>query len=666
MSIQDFGNTIDTAKVVSLSQRQQSIQNAVGGLDSADVIEVRLNGRSSLSAQLSYGGDRPLMTLFQDRNNDRRLSTNERIVAATSVSTTVDEINVKGLDPAGTYYLNILPSSIEESNYMLTLSSSDEGNSPESISNQTRIASPRNWNASFLNRTSSNIRDYGSYDFSRPDAVYDLGSQGKQRKTIAQLNIDYGLSSPAPIQRDQFAMEAWTRIRLKSGKFYRLSSTSDDGTRFMFRDKRSGETLTEFNDNWIDRSVDSDTWSQVFTVSKTDRYDFYVQYYEDRGASVIDVKLEKIDPQGEVLSSTLNVRNAPSTLSNTPIATVAAGETFKIKRLVKSSNDSVYQDWYKVVTNSKQRGFVAAGASFVDIVGEATNVVTIGDNIWDQPTVPDDTTTPTVPGQGTKGVISSNVWITSDDKISVRSDKSISGVELGRVGAGTSLDLVEKVVGGRYLNGFDAWYRVRLNLNGRTQEGFVAAYYVDVLNDGGLYDTGISKENALYKPHLNEVLDPTYYWTSYRPYIEQAASRYSWLKSSLVAGIGSRESAWGRILSPPGPGGTGDGGHGRGLMQIDDRFHQTFIGSGKWSNPKDNIDYAIDEVLSKSYAYLDTNTSLQGTDLLRGAIAAYNAGLGSVTRALREGRDVDYYTTGQDYSWDVLNRAGWFQLHGWQ
>jgi hypothetical protein len=33
--------------------------------------------------------------------------------------------------------------------------------------------------------------------------------------------------------------------------------------------------------------------------------------------------------------------------------------------------------------------------------------------------------------------------------------------------------------------------------------------------------------------------------------------------------------------------------------------------------------------------------------------------------ALRDGRDVDFYTSGRNYSADVLNRAGWFGGHGW-
>ncbi|MEL6320957.1 MAG: transglycosylase SLT domain-containing protein, partial [Cyanobacteria bacterium J06626_14] len=527
------------------------------------------------------------------------------------------------------------------------------------------IISRKRWNASFLNRTRQNLTDYQRYDFSRPDAVADLGRQGKRRKTVAQLNVDYGFESPSSIQRDYFAMEAWTRVRLRAGKFYRISSSSDDGMRFIFRNTKTGKTLAEFNDNWGDRSVRSEEWSQIITPAKTGRYDFYIQYYEKREAAVVDVSLDKISPTGRVRTTALNLRNTPSTLNNAPVDVLSRGETFKIKRRVTSAKDSVYRDWYRVVSDDS-RGFVAANANFVDLAGEATRAVVLGERQSDGPLVPDNSSRPTQPTTGGTGVISSSVWITADDRIAIRSDKTISGVELGRVREGTQLSVIETVTGGRYLNGFDAWHRVRLKLNGRTQEGFVAAYYVDVLNDGGRYSTGISKENRLYKPHLDEVLDPTYASTSYRPYVEQAASRYRWLNPSVIAGIGSRESAWGRLLSPPGPGGTGDGGHGRGLMQIDDRFHESFIRSGRWRSPKDNIDYAIDDVLAKSYAYLDRNTSLQGTDLLRGAIAAYNAGLGSVMRALQSGRDVDYYTTGQDYSWDVLNRAGWFQLHGWR
>jgi hypothetical protein len=58
-------------------------------------------------------------------------------------------------------------------------------------------------------------------------------------------------------------------------------------------------------------------------------------------------------------------------------------------------------------------------------------------------------------------------------------------------------------------------------------------------------------------------------------------------------------------------------------------------------------------------------TSLTGTALLQAAIASYHCGPGNVLRALQDGRDVDFYTAGRDFSHDVLDRARWFQQHGW-
>lgn len=662
MGKRDFGDTLAQAKSVGLRQRQRVFSNALGGADPADVLEIQLRARSSFRSELEYAGDRAQMQLFEDTNGDGQLQPRERIGRSRRSDINHEALSAAKLE-AGTYYLRVTPQAQGKPDYQLTLNAEVPGQLSRQLTAQNGRISKKNWNARFLNRDRDNLTDYEAYDFSQPDAIVDLGRQGKQRRTVARLNVDYGNSSPDLIQSDRFAMEAWTRVRLKSGKFYRISSNSDDGMRFIIKHRRTGDVLAEFNDNWQDRSVRDEEWSQIITPTQSGGYDFYVQYYENQGVAEIDVTLEKMRPKGEVLAASLNVRSTPTTLNNTPIDVLLAGEEFKIKRQVQSVNDTVYQDWYKIVTADKTRGYVAAGSAFVDIVGETSNVYILGGGVFEPP-IPDDGTA----GSGSdssQGVISSSVWMTADDKISIRSDKSMSGFELGRVAAGTPLTLIEKVTGDRYLNSYDTWYRVRLNLNDRDQEGYVAAAYVDVLNDNGLYETGISKDNSAYKAHLNEVLNPTDYWTSYRPYIEQAAGRYSWLDAAVVAGIGSRESAWGRLLTPRGPGGTGDGGHGRGLMQIDDRYHQGFIASGRWSNPKDNIDYAIDQVLANYYSYLDQNTALDGRELLRGAIAAYNSGLSNVTRALSQGLDVDHYTTGQDYSWDVLNRAGFFQLNGW-
>jgi hypothetical protein len=37
-----------------------------------------------------------------------------------------------------------------------------------------------------------------------------------------------------------------------------------------------------------------------------------------------------------------------------------------------------------------------------------------------------------------------------------------------------------------------------------------------------------------------------------------------------------------------------------------------------------------------------------------------------VLHALRLGYELDFYTSGRDYSRNVLNRAGFFQIHGWE
>ncbi|GMV95038.1 MAG: hypothetical protein AMXMBFR82_48160 [Candidatus Hydrogenedentota bacterium] len=167
----------------------------------------------------------------------------------------------------------------------------------------------------------------------------------------------------------------------------------------------------------------------------------------------------------------------------------------------------------------------------------------------------------------------------------------------------------------------------------------------------------------------------------YRQWIE-AGARDCGVSPAIVCGIGSRESDWGFGLTPVGPAGTGDRsprsrtrpfrpgrmppdgeGFGRGLMQIDFDAHE-FARTGNWRDPEANIRYGCN-VLKSNLALMRRRTPLEGTALLRAAIAAYNCGGGNVLTAIEQGRDVDYFTAHRDYSREVLNRAGWFGLHGW-
>lgn len=151
----------------------------------------------------------------------------------------------------------------------------------------------------------------------------------------------------------------------------------------------------------------------------------------------------------------------------------------------------------------------------------------------------------------------------------------------------------------------------------------------------------------------------------YENIVKKVAAKYK-IPASVIAGIGSRESHWGLALTPPTPAGTGDGGHGRGLMQVDDRWHVNFVQSGKWADARENIIYGC-AVLKNS---LNLFTKKLGWNdmskkLLRGGVAGYNCGPSRALSAYQNGHDFDYYTTGRDYSRNVLERAGWFQLHGW-
>jgi hypothetical protein len=166
----------------------------------------------------------------------------------------------------------------------------------------------------------------------------------------------------------------------------------------------------------------------------------------------------------------------------------------------------------------------------------------------------------------------------------------------------------------------------------------------------------------------------------YRNTVEEAAAKYD-VPVCVIGGIASRECGWGLALKPHGPAGTGDftprrfptryrtgplppdGGFGRGLMQIDYDSH-AFARTGNWRDAAANIAQGV-AILASSRDLLRRKTILTDEALLRASIAGYNSGAGNVLHALRDGRDVDFYTSGRNYSADVLNRAGWFGGHGW-
>ncbi len=156
----------------------------------------------------------------------------------------------------------------------------------------------------------------------------------------------------------------------------------------------------------------------------------------------------------------------------------------------------------------------------------------------------------------------------------------------------------------------------------------------------------------------------------------------------LLFALGDRESRWGELLSPRGPAGTGDAGHGHGLMQIDDRSFASWLAANDWTDPLTNVRKGV-QIWKQKMAFFQTDVPvagltdgvtvtigtksaskrnispgqypdprpLQGDPLIAAATAAYNTGEGNVLMNLAAGLSPDATTTGGDYAGDVAGRA---------
>lgn len=145
---------------------------------------------------------------------------------------------------------------------------------------------------------------------------------------------------------------------------------------------------------------------------------------------------------------------------------------------------------------------------------------------------------------------------------------------------------------------------------------------------------------------------------------------------ALLIAIGIRESGLDNI--------DGDGGHGRGWLQIDDRSHAAWLHthagcrSGSWTPVRGHTALEPGYCPSLSAATIYAIEILQGNialarargvqEQLRFAVAAYNGGAGNALAGLRDG-NVDRYTTGHDYSHNVIDQLepevrAWLSHHG--
>lgn len=178
------------------------------------------------------------------------------------------------------------------------------------------------------------------------------------------------------------------------------------------------------------------------------------------------------------------------------------------------------------------------------------------------------------------------------------------------------------------------------------------------------------------------------------------------LSPYMVLGMTFAESNFGKALTPPGPAGTGDfiprspsrcvarnakgdctktlaqlvqelnfpvaqvtssdgkpqlkptqRGWGHGLYQIDLMSHAPFIATGKWSDPREAMKYALDLYAKNKAQIQKALPNLGPVDLIRATIASYNAGAGPVIKAVREGRSLDTVTFHPNYVSKIEQKA---------
>src|SRR5580704_9995535 len=113
---------------------------------------------------------------------------------------------------------------------------------------------------------------------------------------------------------------------------------------------------------------------------------------------------------------------------------------------------------------------------------------------------------------------------------------------------------------------------------------------------------------------------------AYAAQIENAARRHG-LNPDLLAAVAAQET--GGPGSNSGANVVGDGGHGHGLFQIDDRWHE-FAATAAAADPAENADYAA--------GLLRTLLDRYGGNV-RAALSAYNSGSPVATGALTTWQD---------------------------
>jgi hypothetical protein len=164
------------------------------------------------------------------------------------------------------------------------------------------------------------------------------------------------------------------------------------------------------------------------------------------------------------------------------------------------------------------------------------------------------------------------------------------------------------------------------------------------------------------------------YLIALKPLIFEIAVGFD-LNPRVIAAIMSRESGGGRLLRGKRGErmtagqkffmGTGDRGHGRGLMQVDDRYWKGALNLNMrgaeetaWAWAPFNIALGC-FILKDAFDYANRMLKGRPPDLIdMAAVCMYNTGPDAVTVAMNNG-DPNSRTHNHDYGTDVMRRMLW-------
>ena len=252
--------------------------------------------------------------------------------------------------------------------------------------------------------------------------------------------------------------------------------------------------------------------------------------------------------------------------------------------------------------------------------------------------------------------------------LNVRSQPNTNSNILFTLSTGITFKVLEEVPGSEYDFGRTDWLKIDYN----NQQGYVAAYYVDINLDpppASRWDqalmqapttgssaatasqdglpAGVQSSHKMAQTDLQRVKAMADCFCA-------AAAKFG-VPAALLAAVASRESRCGNVLHNDG---WGDGGNAFGIMQVDKRSHAV---EGIPDGPKSlaHVEQATGIFANCLQQVQQKHPNWEDRYVIKGAAVAYNSGLRNVQT--KEGMDIG--TTGDDYGSDVMARAQYYANH---